>query len=66
VRIMTRNTRMGQKFYLVDKNWDEYEYDYKEYRAAMRARKRTQIQELLAAEIANGNGKPKPTYDLFS
>jgi hypothetical protein len=66
MKIMTRNTPMGQKFYLIDRSWDQYEYDYKEYRAALKAKRQERFRELLAAEIARTKGKPKSTPDLFT
>ena len=63
---MARNTPMGQKFYLIDRNWDQYEYDYKEYRKAMRAKRRERVEAMLAEMIANGTKhEQRPTKDLF-
>ena len=63
MRIMTRNTPMGQKFYFVHENWENAEYNYQEYRAALRARKRAQIEKVLADMITNG--KKSEQKDLF-
>jgi hypothetical protein len=67
MKIMTRINALGEtKFYMIDKNWEQYEYDYREYRAAMKARKRERFVEMLAKEIVRTKGEPKPTKDLFS
>jgi hypothetical protein len=66
MKIMTRINSFGEtKFYVIDKNWDQHEWDHKQYRAAMRARNRERVMEMLAAEIARTKGEPKPTVDLF-
>jgi hypothetical protein len=65
MRIMTRDTPMGQKFYLIDRNWDYAEYRFKEYRAALKRMKMEKYMALLAKEIATYDGKPKPHVDLF-
>jgi hypothetical protein len=65
LRIMTRNTPMGQKFFLIDKNWDYAEYHYNGYRAALKARRMEKYMEQLALEIAKYDGKPKQPKDLF-
>jgi hypothetical protein len=66
MKLLTRDTPMGTKFYLIDQNWDYAEYDYKKYREALRARKMEKYMEQLGLEIANYDGKPKPSRDLFS
>jgi hypothetical protein len=64
--VISRNTPMGQKFYLIDKNWEQYECDYREYRRAMRTKRHQEYMELLAAKIAETKGHPQPTSDLFT
>ena len=67
MKIMTRNTAFGQRFYMIDKNWDQYEYDYQEYRKALKAKRREKVEAMLAEIIANQTrGEPQPTKDLFS
>lgn len=63
LRIMSRNTPMGQQFYFVDKNWDQYTYDYRQFRALMRARRRAEIEAML--EKMDKPITPKPSVDLF-
>jgi hypothetical protein len=65
LRILTRDTPMGQKFYLIDRNWDYAEYNYLEYRKALKQMKMEKYMALLAKEIARYDGKPKPSRDLF-
>jgi hypothetical protein len=65
MRIMTRNTPMGQKFYMIDKNWDHAEYNYQEYREALKQRKMEKFLQMLAEEIIKTKGEPKPSKDLF-
>jgi hypothetical protein len=66
LRILTRDTPMGQKFFLIDRNWDYAEYNYIEYRKALKEMKMEKYMELLAKEIASYDGQPKPSKDLFS
>jgi hypothetical protein len=66
MRVMTRNTPMGQKFYLIDRNWDHAEYNYLEYRKALKQMKKEKFMRMFAEEIARTKGQPKPSIDLFS
>jgi hypothetical protein len=67
MRILTRINSFGEtRFYMIDKNWHQYEYDYKEYRAAIKAKRQERFQQMLAAEIIRTKGEPKPTSDLFA
>jgi hypothetical protein len=65
MKFVSHQTPMGQKFYLLDDNWNQHEYEAKEYRAAVKRRRQEKFREMLAAEIANYNGEPKPSKDLF-
>jgi hypothetical protein len=62
--VLTRNTPMGQKFFLVDENWNRQEYVHQEYKAKMRAKKREHYEALLSAQIEMG--ETQPSKDLFS
>jgi hypothetical protein len=66
LKVMTRNTPMGQKFYMIDEDWEQHEYDYKQYRKALKARKEERFMNMLAEEIARTGGIPKPSKDLFT
>jgi hypothetical protein len=66
MKIMTRDTPMGQRFFLIDRNWDYAEYNYLEYRKALKRRKMEEFMQLLAEEITKNKGQPKPSKDLFS
>jgi hypothetical protein len=67
MKIMTRINAYGEtKFYLIDKNWDQHEYDHKIYRKAMKEKREARVMAMLAAEIARTGGKPQPSRDLFS
>jgi hypothetical protein len=67
MKIMTRVNALGEtKFYMIGKNWDQYEYDYREYRAALKARKHERVIQMLAEEIVRTKGQPKPSKDLFA
>lgn len=63
--VISRNAPMGQKFYLIDPNWDRYEYDYREYRKAMKTMRHDKYIEKLAAQIVKTKGQPGPSVDLF-
>jgi hypothetical protein len=66
MKIMTQRNALGEtKFYMIDKNWNQYDYDYREYRKALREKRIEKYMEKLAAEIASYNGVPKPSKDLF-
>jgi hypothetical protein len=67
MKIMTRVNALGEtKFYMIDKNWEQHEYEVNQYRAALRARKREQVEAMLVEIIASGTkGEPKPSKDLF-
>src|SRR5277367_5157150 len=49
-----RNARMGSRrsvtmtFGIIDKNWEQHEYEAQQYRAALRARKRERVEAMLA------------------
>ena len=65
MKIMTRINALGEtKFYLIDQNWDQYEYDYKEYRRMMKARKLEKLAMMIAA-IERGEMEKSPKKDLF-
>ena len=51
---------------MIDKNWDQHEYEYKQYRAALKARREERFIAMLAEEIYRTKGEPKPSVDLFS
>ena len=66
MKIMTRINALGEtKFYMIDKNWEQHEYLVREYRAALKARKRERVMAMIAEEIAKNGGRTKPTKDLF-
>jgi hypothetical protein len=69
MKMLTQVNALGEtKFYMIDKNWNKYEYEAQQYRAALKARRQENFMELLAAEIANNarnKGKLKPRVDLF-
>lgn len=65
MKIMSRQTPMGQKFYLIDENWEFAEYNYREYRKAIKAKRQERFCEMIAAEIMRRRGKLQPTKDLF-
>ena len=65
MKVMTQRNALGEtKFYLIDHNWSQYEYDYREYRKMMRARKRERVEAMLAEMIASGT-KNERKPDLF-
>jgi hypothetical protein len=47
LRIMSSNTPLGQKHYLIDKNWDRYDYDYKQLRAMFRRKRLSEIEAMI-------------------
>jgi hypothetical protein len=53
---------------MIDSNWTKYEYDFREYRAALKAGRDERFMAMLAEAIANNarhkNG-PRPSKDLF-
>jgi hypothetical protein len=65
LKIMSRQTPMGQKFYLMDDNWEQHEYEARQFRAAIKARMRERIIEMIAAEVVKTRRQPQPTKDLF-
>jgi hypothetical protein len=67
MRIQTQINALGEtKFYMIDKNWDKYEYEAQQYRTELKARKQERFIAMMAEEIVRTNGQPKPTTDLFS
>jgi hypothetical protein len=67
MKVMTIVTPFGPKFYLKSEDWDKYEKEYREHRAARKAKREARYRELLAAEIADvAKGKVKPMTDLFA
>lgn len=66
MKVMTMITPFGPRCYMRSQNWAYKEYEYSEFKAGLKARRRAQIEGLLAESIANGTkGEPKPTKDLF-
>jgi hypothetical protein len=66
MKVKTAITPLGPRYYFQAKGWEQHESDYKEFRRAMRARRRARVQQMIAEEIVRTGGKPKPTKDLFS
>jgi hypothetical protein len=66
MKIMTRNTPMGQRFYLIGRNWEQAEYEAQEYRKALKRMKKERFMQMFAEKIYRTKGQPKPTTDLFS
>jgi hypothetical protein len=46
--------------------WNQYNKEYQERRAEMKAKREAEHQEMLAKEIASYDSKQKPSVDLFS
>jgi hypothetical protein len=66
LKIISRNTPMGQRFYVIDRNWEQHEWDHQQYRAAIRAKERERFMAMLVEEIARNGGRTKPPTDLFA
>jgi hypothetical protein len=67
MKIMTQTNALGEtKFYMIDKNWNKYEYEAQQYRAALKARKQERFMEMLATEIVRTNSERKRAEDLFT
>ena len=67
MKMLTQVNALGEtKFYMIDDNWNKYEYEAQQYRAALKAKREERFMKMLAAEIAKTKGKPKPTKDLFT
>jgi hypothetical protein len=65
LKIISRDTPMGQKFYLMDNNWEQHEeYSAKNITAALKRIRQEKFREMLAAEIVRKT-QQKPTSDLF-
>jgi hypothetical protein len=66
MKITTNTNAFGEtKFYLIDENWEEAEYNAKEFRAAIKRRRQEQFREMIAAEIVRTKGQSQPSKDLF-
>jgi hypothetical protein len=66
MKMLTQVNAFGEtQFFMIDKNWNRYDYDAKEYRKMMKQRKEERFLMMIAEEIARTNGKPKPPTDLF-
>jgi hypothetical protein len=66
LKVITRRNALGEtKFYLIVQNWTQYEYDYREYRKMMRAKRRERFMEMMAEEIVRTKSEQKPPKDLF-
>jgi hypothetical protein len=50
---------------IVSAPWNQHNKEYQERRAAMKAKREAEHQELLAKEIARTKGEPQPSKDLF-
>jgi hypothetical protein len=66
MKVKTAITPMGPRYYFQSGGWNQYEFDYKTFQAALKARRRERLITMLVAEISRNGGKPKPSKDLFS
>jgi hypothetical protein len=70
MKVLTQVNALGEtKFYMVDHNWNKYEYEVQEYRKKLKARKQERFMQMLAEAIADNarnKDKPKPSKDLFT
>jgi hypothetical protein len=66
MKVKTAITPLGLRYYLQSDNWTQYEYDYKEFKAAISAKRKERFMGMLSEEIIRTKGKPKPSVDLFS
>jgi hypothetical protein len=67
MKIMTQVNALGEtKFYLINKNWEEAEYDAQEYRKALKRMKKEKFMQQFAEEIIRTRGQPQPSRDLFT
>jgi hypothetical protein len=66
IKVKTAITPMGPRYYIQSPNWEFKEYEYKQFRAELNRKRRERLVALLAEEMANYNGEPKPSKDLFS
>jgi hypothetical protein len=66
MKVKTAITPLGPRYYFQANGWDQYEYDYKEFRRAMRARRRARVMNMLADEIIRTKNEQKSSKDLFS
>ena len=65
VRIVTEEGSITLKS-IRSANWNQHQKDYKEYRAAVKAKRENEHKERLAAEIVKTRGEPKLSVDLFT
>jgi len=66
MKIVTQVNALGEtRFYMIDNNWNKYEYEAQQYRAALKARRQERFREMIALEIYRTKGQPKPTKNLF-
>jgi hypothetical protein len=63
IKVKTAITPMGPRYYFKSDGWNQYEFDFKQLKAARRARRRAEIMEMLAAEKART--KHEQPKDLF-
>jgi hypothetical protein len=66
LKVKTRETPMGTKYYLQNENWGQYavEYNVKEIRMAIKTMTHKEYLQWLAKKA--NNMEPKPSRDLFS
>jgi hypothetical protein len=66
MRMRSYTNAFGElKFYILDQNWEEAEYDAQQYRKAMKQMQQERFRIMLAEEIVRTRGIPKPSTDLF-
>ena len=66
MKVMTAITPLGPRYYIKSHNWEQHEMEYKEFQAALRAKRRERVMDMLAEEIVRTKGESQPGRDLFS
>jgi hypothetical protein len=65
LKFMSHNTPMGRKYYIMDKNWEAHEYNYKMMRRAIRTKRLDQIMEMIA-KMEKAPKVLRPATNLFT
>jgi hypothetical protein len=68
MKMLTQVNALGEtQFFMIDHNWNKYEYEVKEYRKKLKERKMERFMVMLAEEIMKTKGVPNPNApDLFT
>jgi hypothetical protein len=66
MKVKTAITPLGPRYYFSNPNWEQYEYEWKEFQEVLKLLRRERFMKMMAKEIErNEKEGPRPSKDLF-